>query len=108
MRLGDLGEFIGYGAAGTQILLSLILLGVGVGLLRPVNATAGYAVAAAGGVRLLLTCCNDLALHVAQRQVMDAAEPIGYARMCMSPLDQLVFWGLVLFAAVQVAKQVQR
>lgn len=101
-------ELVGFGASGIQILLALVTLVLGVALVRPVNATAGYAVAAAGGIRLLLTCCNDFALAVAQRQVMEVAEPLSYVRSCMYPLDQMAFWGLLLFAALTIAKQVQR
>ena len=105
----EIASLIGYGASGLQILLALVLLIVGVAVLRPVNATGGYLAAAAGGLRLLMTCCNDVGLEIAMREVdYDLMAPLSYVRTFLFIADHLLFWGLVVAAAAVTANSVQQ
>jgi len=93
---------------GISILLALVTLAMGATLVRPVNATAGYAVAAAGAVRASVAFCGDFAIYLARLQDDAPVEALGYASSCLHLVGHVSFWGLLMFAAVTVAKEVRR
>lgn len=106
--MGMIAELIGYAATGMELLVALVVLVLGVAVVRPVSAAAGYAVAAAGGVRLLFTCCIDGGFAVSNRLAPDLGEGLTWLATLVGPIQHAVFWGLVAFAAFTVAQDKAR
>ena len=99
--LGDLMQFASMGLA---LVLAIATLVVGAVVVRPVQPTAGFALVAAGAVRLLSVCCVDGSLVLRDQGFLDGAQDaVSWLVTLASPLDHVVFWGLVGFAAYSVA-----
>ncbi|UJR78515.1 hypothetical protein [Sandaracinus amylolyticus] len=94
--------------AGISMLLALVLLAMGATLVRSVSASAGYAVAAAGGVRAFVAFCGDVVIYRARLQDDAPAEALGSASSCLHAVGHAAFWGLLMFAAVTVAREARR
>lgn len=107
MRDVEVPALIGLAGASVTMLLSLVLLVVGVAVLRPASQTAGLALAAAGAARLFFTCLNDVALALASDFHVVPIDVSVYGGACAFFLDTVVFWGLVVFAAVAASREVQ-
>lgn len=99
--MGMLPDLLGYLESGILCLMALAVLGVGLGLVRPVNAGAGYALAAAGAVLLLSTCClqaSSVAIDsVGSEVIVPLSTLVGIAQ-------HAGFWGLLAFAGISVAR----
>jgi hypothetical protein len=108
--MGMLAELLGYASTGVGLLISLVVLVLGVALVRPVSATAGYAIAAAGGIRLLFTCCTESLYVLTSQGILppEAGEGAGWVGTLLTPIHHLVFWGLIAFAAYTVAQEKAR
>lgn len=101
-----LGDLLRFASVGLALLIALATIGVGALVVRPVQASAGFALIAAGAVRLLSVCCVDGSFLLLDQGLLDGAgEALGWLGTIASPLDHLVFWGLVGFAAYSVASQ---
>ncbi|MDQ3033628.1 MAG: hypothetical protein M3Y87_14515 [Myxococcota bacterium] len=101
--MGMLGELLGYVSMAIEVILALVVLVLGLTLVRPVSAPAGYAIAAAGGVRMLFTCCI-----AGTQPVMDMfglVDEISWGIRLVAPVQHLAFWGLLAFAAFTVARE---
>jgi len=74
-------------------------------LVRRANARAGFVLAAAAGVQVLLSCCNRVA-GVAMRQGLVDPQPFSMANSCADLIGRLVTMSLLAFAFVTLARAV--
>lgn len=104
--MGMIAELLGYVSMAVDVLLALVMVVLGAAVLRPVSATAGFAIVAAGGVRLLFTCCAAGSEPV--MNMFGYVEGISWGLRLLSPIQNLIFWGLLAFAAFTVAQEKSR
>lgn len=84
------------------VLTGLILLAVGFVVARPANQTAGYVVAAAGGLQLLSACCDGT---LSSRFVLDRfGYELSRGGSCLSSFGETLSWVLVTYGAVLLAQ----
>ncbi len=74
-------------------------------LVRRANARAGFVLAAAGGVQVLLSCCNRV-VSVAMRQGVVDPQPASIANNCADLIGRIVTMSLLAFAFVILARAV--
>jgi hypothetical protein len=84
----------------------LVLLVVGFVAVRAASSRAGLLLAGAGGAKLLLNCCAIASLYFQTVGYSESAMTASEAVSAVSMLLWLVVYGLVIAAAVVLAKDV--
>ena len=90
-----------------DFVVAVAVIGVAFTLVRKADATAGYVLGGAMGIRFLASCCTRAFGQVQDQMSMgDASVMIGGGLAIIRPFFDLIVWGAVLFALVQLAKKV--
>lgn len=90
-----------------DLLIALSVIGVAFTLVRKADATSGYVLGGAMGLRFLASCCTRAYGQVQdQLDIGEANLFIGGGLAIMRPFFDLMVWGAVLFVLVQLAKKV--
>lgn len=96
-------DLLRYAGTAGAALIALVIVVMGAVVVRPVSATAGYAVIAAGAFRLFATCCLEAISIGADVAHIDAGSGVPWLYTLVTPIEHVVFWGGLAFAAYTVA-----
>ena len=83
---------------------AVVVIVVALTALRKADATSGYVLAAAMGVRFLAACCTRVVSQASG--VEEAAQMVSGALAIIRPFFDLALWGAVIFVIVQLSKKV--
>lgn len=90
-----------------DFLVAVAVIGVAFTLVRKADATAGYVLGGAMGIRFLASCCTRAFGQVQDQLSMgEASLYVGGGLALVRPFFDLLVWGAVLFVLVQLAKKV--
>jgi hypothetical protein len=97
-----LSQGLGYLSGALGVLIALVLVGLGIGWVRPANPTAGWAIAAAGLIRAAAVAGTQVAW--ALLGFLEAHAVLQWLMIAVTTAEHVLFWGLLAFAAVSVAR----
>jgi hypothetical protein len=102
--MGEGGQLIAWLTFLFNALVLLAVVGVALGLVRRASATGAYALAAAAGVQLLLSCCARVTRLALSGGVDRSA--LNMATGCLDMLGGLVTVALLAFAFVTLSRAI--
>jgi hypothetical protein len=105
----ELMSMLGTLQGGLNAILGVVVLVLGLVLVRPKHATAGVALAAAGGARLLGIGVFWLFGAMSSKDGgYDAVMGMALVSSLVSLLFSIAFWGGIVFAALQMAEAINK
>jgi hypothetical protein len=93
-----------YVAGFFDFITAVVVIIVALTLVRKADATSGYVLAGAMGIRFLAACCTRAVGQAAG--VDESAQMVSGALQIVRPIFDLALWAAVIFCFVQLVKKV--